>query len=481
VPGVIGKGSKEVNRVAKELIAENAEIQRGIGKVLDKEAPNSFPQMNRIAARINDEVIAPQMATALEKDVRRIAADAQDRVLNAYKATDGNVWQKLVETRDQFRNMLGKEAVPAGVKNAVLDILDSEMRFAMEGAAKTLGKQGLAEQFGAAVTAQRTAEHLAEMTASKVASDAVNVKPLWSPQDLAIAFGSASFGHPIFAAGMLAAKGATKMAETRIAPKLAEAAYNMSVGSKAASATMNIKGRINGAVKSFFSAAKTTAAYGNTKAYDRAIKTRDDYEKHVDRAHELVSPQHQLRVQEYARQLEAAGHLELAQETLLMNMRAVQYLQNNMPPSLKAKGAGKLGPMPKYHGVDLKGYKFMRQLSAIEQPMDVIERVASGDISRDEVKAIKYVYPELHAEMVVETTNAIMEMKAAGEFLPADKIATLGVVLDAPVDTTLTTEFIAGVQASFVAAQPPQPSPPPDQSVMVSGANFQTATQKVMS
>lgn len=488
IGGSIGKGSKEVNRVAKQMVTEAQEVQQDVLRILDREAPGHVPNLNRIHSRIQTEVAADALGTYNQQVVKNVADGVFQRLANVADAPQGKVWAKFAESRDQIRSSiddyLQKAFDPSmdrqlikSIKADVLNIIDHELTESMTGAAKLVNRSGLSEQFNAAVTAQRTAEHLQELTASKLANEARSGQSLFTPLDMA-QFGGAAMWNPVWATGMLAAKGTTRLMEARVAPKLAEMAYNMAVGGKAAAATVGIKKRVQGAVKGLFKGTKTSANYAATKA----PKGRDEYEKHVERAHELISPLHQARVQAMARQMEAAGHIELAAQTLMMNQRAVQYLQHNLPPSKSAKGASKLGPMPKVQGMDLKDYKFMRLFSALEDTGGFIDRIASGDVSRDEVKAVKYVYPELHAEIVSEATQAIYEMKSAGEFLDANKIAMLGVVLDAPVDATLTPEYVNAVQASFAPpAQPPQPSAPVDQGVMVSGADYQTATQKVSS
>lgn len=494
IPGTIGKGTGELNRVVKDMVSEAKANRADFTSMLDREAPNLIPNENRVMQRIHNEVVYPKVGTMNLDRVQKVAEKVAEDFSNVWTNMRPEVgtWTKYAESTDQLRksvdDYLRKAFDPntdreliKSVKAGILNVVDDEFRQAAQTAAKTIGKEGAAEAYNSAVVAQRLAEHIEEMTGSKLAKEALTAKPLLSPQDLAIAFGSASFGHPIFAAGMLAAKASTKIIEQRLTPKLAEMAYQVAIGNKAAAATVNVKGRISGAVKNFFKAGKGGANLANAKGYDRTIRNREEYDNLVDRAHELTSPIHQARVQAYARQLEAAGQVDLAMQTQLMNARAVQYIQNNMPVSTKAKGAGKLGPMPKFKGMDLKDFKFMRQLSAIDNPMGVIDKMASGEVSRDEVKALKYVYPEVHAELVGQTAVAIQEMKANGEFLPADKIATLGVVLDAPVDSTLEPEFIASVQATFVPPQAPQPqAAPPDPGVIQNSQNYATPLEKVM-
>jgi hypothetical protein len=71
------------------------------------------------------------------------------------------------------------------------------------------------------------------------------------------------------------------------------------------------------------------------------------------------------------------------------------------------------------------------------------------------------VYPEIHAELVQETTQQIWEMKSQGKYLTMDKVTQLGIVLDAPVDSILEQSRISSIQASFIPPEQPQDAPPP--------------------
>lgn len=155
----------------------------------------------------------------------------------------------------------------------------------------------------------------------------------------------------------------------------------------------------------------------------------------------------------YAEELAKAQHARLAENILLTNQRALEYLRWNLPTSTKQDKAQSLRAIPEKHGLDANEWKFLRIDNAIKNPLSLLDKLEDGTVTQDEVKAVKYVYPELHAEIVQGVTQGIFEMKQRGDSLPVEKVAQLGLVLDAPVDPILEQDFIRPVQRAL--ALPP--------------------------
>jgi hypothetical protein len=131
----------------------------------------------------------------------------------------------------------------------------------------------------------------------------------------------------------------------------------------------------------------------------------------------------------------------------------------------------------------MQEYKFFRIDRAIKNPLTLLDDMESGDLSRDAAKAIKHVYPEYHAEVVGAVAQGIYETKAAGNYLPMSKIAMLGLVLDAPVDSTQTPEYIGAVQQALnsppLHGQAEEPPPTPQPGLVSQGLSpLMTISQK---
>jgi hypothetical protein len=335
----------------------------------------------------------------------------------------------------------------------------------MRGAAEKIGEKGLAEKFLGAQLDIRLAESLQETVGKKAAQELLAHETTFTPRDISVFGGMAVVGNLPLAAGWAAAKGVARRVNAWAEPALAEAAYQRSVGARAAAAEQKATLHIRDNVRNFFrntgKATRVAAAKLNQKNENKSKYDRKSYEDRVSRAEQLLSQNHQQKVQELIQHLSAQNYAEFAKALYETNQRAVQYMMMNMPPRRAAEAMGSIRYVPQVHGLDMKEFKFLRVFDGATDPFAVIDKIQDGSMSIDEVKAMKYVYPELHAQVVQEAAQQIQEMKMNGEHLPMDKIVHLGVILDAPIDTMLDGSRIRPIQASFIPPEPPPDAPPP--------------------
>jgi histone H3/H4 len=317
----------------------------------------------------------------------------------------------------------------------------------------------LAEKFAAASMGQRLSEEVEGYLGKKLTNSLMSAEPAVTARDLGAFVGMAAIGHPASGLGWLAAKGIGKQLQGRIEPAMAQMAYDASIGSKASLATLQAQTKIGSSIRNFFKSKNPQRAASTVKA-ESSKSPRKAYEETYSRTEQLLSDSHQDKLIRYAKELEGQGYHDLALELLNVNHRASQYLQWNMPPSNGAKAIKSLRKLPAPQMPTLQEYKFLRINKAVTNPFSLLEDLDKGKVSRDAVKAVKYVYPELHREIVSSATQQVYEMKASGQFLPMDKISSLGVVLDAPIDTTLTPEYVTAVQMALNAPPPNEESPP---------------------
>jgi hypothetical protein len=399
-------------------------------------------------------------------------------------------WERWVQARDALSKELGsvRSELDRSVRKDVLRILDDEMGKAMEGAAMTPGLEGVADKFRANAMGMRIAEELTNQLDEKAAKALLNNQPSITPRDAAMTAASAMAGSPGMGLTWLLGKGVANQLQTRMEPAIAQMAYDMSIGSKAAEATMNAKSQIQSSMRGFFK--KANKATGEAPAKAAQVKNASKSErlnprKEVDDAHarteQLLSAVHQDKVRRYAKELETQGYGELATAMLGVNQRAVMYLMNNLPPSQKAKGIGSLRSMPASAVPSLQEYKFLRINKGVSNPTAVLKDIEEGNVSRDEIKAFKYVYPEMYAEVVTEATNQVYEMKMKGDSLPLQKISQLGVVLDAPVDSILQPDYVGAVQMALNAPPVNEEPPPPPANSGITPQDLMTVTQQIQS
>lgn len=474
--------AKEIDRVLEELgLAEKpGNVGGPPGKPRDLSPPKEPKKVGNKEYAYREE---GQWKTGTFREARAAyeseVAAWKERIANTPAVKEGFVpekatsWNQWVKTLDSLE---GKASTATGVKQAVLqdinNVFKAATREGMEGVEKASSKAGLADKFAASDASLRMAKELKVTVGKKAAAELLAHETTFTPRDLAVMGGMSALGHPGTAMGWLAAKGLGRVAERRLAPAMAEMAYQASVGQRASGATISAQSRIREAVTNFFKASGQAAARNAPKLAEsrtgegKQKYTRAAFEDAANRTEQLISANHRAKVEGVVNQLMQMGYGDFAKSLSDTNMRATQYMGANMPPRKGANGMTNLRPQPKIHGLDMKEFKFLRQDRAIKSPFSLLEDMNRGGVSRDSVQAVKYVYPEIHAQIVQEATQQIYEIKREGGHLPMDKIATLGIVLDSPIDSTLTPEFIGEVQMAMnnkpkPAGESPEPQTPP--------------------
>ncbi len=447
---------------------------------LDKVASHQAPSLERVFARF-DANIAHRVGTAEEGTITNFYNGVKAKLANVKPTESAGPWTQWTKSRD----FLTKE-LSGPYRAEALNVLDSEIRAAMEGAAETTKTlEGLPAKYAAAQTGVAIAEQLEGSLGKRAADKLLSTQPIVSPNELAYAGLMAANGNPAAAMAFVAGKGIVKQVVSRLEPALAQMAFDASVGAKASAATGNVQASVAKSLKSFFTKAvktpyKATVASGSRpKPYGSGVDRRA-FEEAASRTEQLMSKGHQDKVRRYAESLYNMGYQDFGKSLMDTNNRAISYLTWNQPARQGTKGLTSLRPMPASKVPTLQEYKFYRMDRAIKNPLSLLEDLESGSLSRDAVNAVKYVYPEIHAQVVQSATEQIYAMKAAGESLPMSKITMLGIALDSPVDSTLTPEYINSVQMALNA--PPPDSPDQDLKVpdtSVTTEDLMTATQKL--
>ena len=474
-----GSGSAAIRESAKRAGSVSRVARDGVLETLESQAPLEVPRMQRVGAALDAEVAAPFAGSVGQKRavawVNKLKSELASLEPLEGKVSKPGTWQKWIDSRDMLEARIrnGEYTNTAGglgpkLAKDALQVIDREIEQSMRGAADKLGEKGLAEKFLGAQLDMKYARELEETIGKKAAKELLAHETTFTPRDISVLGGMALVGNPTLAAGWAAAKGIGRRINAWAEPALAEAAYQRSIGARAASAEAQATHRIRDTVRNFFrnSANATRRGASSSQAYDstkrKASYDRKAYEAAASRAEYLTSLNHQQRVQQLAESLSGAGYAEFAKSLYESNQRAVQYLQMNMPPRRAAQAMGSLRAVPQVHGLDMKEFKFLRVLNGISNPFAVLDKLdQGGTMARDEVRAMKYVYPELHGQVVQAAAEEVAAMKAEGHALPMDKIAHLGVILDAPIDSMLDGSRIRPIQASFIPPVPPEAQAPP--------------------
>ena len=137
--------------------------------------------------------------------------------------------------------------------------------------------------------------------------------------------------------------------------------------------------------------------------------------------------------------------------------RAVSHLLANMPTGmmLTALEAAQ-GKSPHISEAEL--VKFFQKIIAIEDPLSILDDLASGIVSKDAVDTVREVYPNLYAKMSTTIMDALAEKEAPVPYATKVQLTRL---LGIPMDATLTPEFIAVAQMNLRPAEAPGGMAPP--------------------
>ncbi len=411
---------------------------------------------------------------------KEVAPAIKGETLPGYENTYGftehtaHDWKSLVAARDHLAESIkGTSHNPLladtnTIRREILNALDSEIVSSMEGAGKLLPDlKGVAEKYIASTQSIKLAQELEANLGAKASKAIMSSGPSVTGRDLAWALTGSSLGHPAAAISFLAGKGIGRQLQGRLEPWMAQMAYNNSFGAKAASATQSMQNKIGESLKAYFKAATKAPSKAamvsksegpKSSAAAKSKSDRKSFEEMATRAEQLLSANHQDKVKRYIESMNAAGYTQLAEAMMAVNQRAVQYLTWTTPPRQATKAINSLRKMPVSKVPTLEEYRHKRQTEGIMRgPLGLLEDLKDGKVSRDQVNAVAFVYPE-SVNFIAETfAQEVVAMKERGDFMPMDKITNLGVALNAPIDRTLEGDYVAAVQTALNA--PPADKP----------------------
>ena len=99
---------------------------------------------------------------------------------------------------------------------------------------------------------------------------------------------------------------------------------------------------------------------------------------------------------------------------------------------------------------DQEIYKFKRYVQAVQNPMSVMKDLNGGVLSREGIEAVRYVYPNLYAEIQSKVYDSLE--KSGGETTYKQRLQ-LGILMDLPTDLSLEPMSIQGLQSFYKEAQ----------------------------
>jgi hypothetical protein len=182
---------------------------------------------------------------------------------------------------------------------------------------------------------------------------------------------------------------------------------------------------------------------------------RDDHQPRLDALRQL-SAQPELFVQNLQKSTEGLQKLDPMTNQAVANlaMQAVQFLQSKAP---KPPAQEMFGKRP-FRPSDAELARFNRYVQAVENPVVVLADLQKGILTKEQVEAIRVVYPGLYRVMVERITDHVS--KHPEQLTYAQKLQ-LGTLLGVPVTTSADRAYIAALQKSAQAAAASAAEPGP--------------------
>ena len=127
--------------------------------------------------------------------------------------------------------------------------------------------------------------------------------------------------------------------------------------------------------------------------------------------------------------------------------RAFVFLDSKLPRKTQ-----NVNPFIKkaYPTSDQEIYKFKKYVQAVQNPMSVLKNLNGGVLSREGIEAVRYVYPNLYAEMQSKVYDSLE--KSGGKTTYKQRLQ-LGILMDLPTDLSLEPLSIQGLQSFYREAQ----------------------------
>jgi hypothetical protein len=125
--------------------------------------------------------------------------------------------------------------------------------------------------------------------------------------------------------------------------------------------------------------------------------------------------------------------------------RALVFLDSKLPRLMN------VNPLlrKKYKPSNQDMFKFKKYLQAIQDPMAVLKDFEKGNISRESVEVLRFVYPDIYARIRAEVMKDIY---ANPESVDYKQRLLLGILMDAPTDLALMPDSIRALQQFYSEA-----------------------------
>lgn len=164
------------------------------------------------------------------------------------------------------------------------------------------------------------------------------------------------------------------------------------------------------------------------------------------------------------------GAPQIADSTRIKTADTLNYLANLVPkplvpanPLVKSRG---------YKPSEAEKNKFMRQVKAALEPMSIVDDLANGTVTKDQLQVVADIYPDLYERIKQKVIDSVTENP---EEVPYNKRLKLSLLLNVDLDPSLSPELLP----SLINIQAPESEQPKSPSNSANFTSYPTATERI--
>lgn len=186
----------------------------------------------------------------------------------------------------------------------------------------------------------------------------------------------------------------------------------------------------------------------NALSYTSENKTleekRKEFRKQAEYLKNMGEPQFAVReIEKRIAGGEGAPAIQAAASAQLT--KTAEFLQSKMPEDPMASETA-LFKQPYWEPSDYELAKFQRYVDAAENPITVLEHMAAGSVTPEEIETLQTLYPQMYDRLQKQVLDAIMKPDVNMSY---DQRLMLSSIFDTPVDPTLQPNMMGALQQTF--------------------------------
>ena len=212
--------------------------------------------------------------------------------------------------------------------------------------------------------------------------------------------------------------------------------------------TNKVDTQVEGAVSGYFKSLKDKRLSARTfKVKDEEFETpRARYEERAKQV-AVASSLPKVEAEHVARVLgpSIGTHAPNTMGAMAKTAQAgTAYLAAHLPKTAKANPLTPQLERPKVSDAEMT--RFLKVAAVVDNPTSILQDLHNGTVTRDQVDAMKKVYPQMYEEMRTKVMVRLTDQKAD---IPYSAKVQLGLLLDLPSDPSLSAQSVKQYQSTF--------------------------------